>query len=301
MDPKKLSFWSIDPTQGKLTMMVLLTVLIGFGIVFALSKLPTQGRKPITWILTFISGGVFVLFQYWPQPISFDKATQLPSNMVESVGSGLNDATSVFGTISQVLAAFMLGLGIFSILRIHGTKIAKQQKDWGFSLVLLTAMVLMIVFGFWDFHIRTNLRTTDFDNPSNWGGVNMMRDFLFEGLLQQMDAAMFSIIAFFILSAAYRAFRARSIEATILLGTALLVIISLMGAVAAGWDDSVAAIAGKGPASNFLLNFKVTEIANWIKNTFQTPSITGIKFGIGLGTLSMALRIWLGLERGGKS
>jgi hypothetical protein len=118
-----------------------------------------------------------------------------------------------------------------------------------------------------------------------------------------MDAAMFSIIAFFILSAAYRAFRARSVEATILLGTALLVILSLMGVVAGMWDDAVVAMAGtdKSAKADFLLNFKITEVAGWIKNTFQTPAITGIKFGIGLGTISMALRIWLGLEKGGKA
>jgi len=300
MDPKRLSFWSVDPTSSNLLMFVIGTILVGFLIVFAISKAPTQARRPITWLLTFISGGVFVLFQYWPQPINFDKKTHLPANGVESVGVLLKDATSVFGTVSQVLAAFMLGLGIFSILRIHGSKIAKQQKDWVFSVVLLTAMFSMVLFGFWDFHIRTAIRTTDFDNPSNWGNVNMMRDFLFEGLLQQMDAAMFAIIAFFILSAAYRAFRARSVEATILLGTALLVIISLMGAVAGAWDGQVDAIAGTGSSKDLIRNLRVTEIASWIRNTFQTPAITGIKFGIGLGTLSMALRIWLGLERGGK-
>lgn len=300
MDPKKLSFWSLDPTGGQIKMFVLLTVLVGFAIIFALSKAPTQARKPITWILTFFSGAIFVLFQYWPQPVNFDKKTQLPSGPGESVGLWLKDATNTFGTISQVLAAFMLGLGIFSILKIHGTKIAKQQRDWVFSLVLLASMFLMVIFGFWDFHIRSAVRTTDFDNPANWGAVNMARDFLFERLLQQMDAAMFSIIAFYILSAAYRAFRARSIEASILLGTALLVIVSLMGLVATFWDDSITKLAGDGAAKDFVLNFRITDIAKWIRDTFQTPAITGIKFGIGLGTLSMALRIWLGLERSGK-
>lgn len=300
MDPKLINFWSLDPNDSKLKVFVLLTILVGFGIVFVLSKAPTQARKPITWILTFISGAVFVAFRFWPQPINFDKKKQLPNGPVESVGSFLTDMTGIFGTISQVLAAFMLGLGIFSILKIHGTKIAKRQKDWGFSVVLLGSLFSMVLFGFWDYHIRTGNRSVDYDLQQNWGFANMMRDFLFERLLQQMDAAMFAIIAFFILSAAYRAFRARSVEATILLGTALLVIISLMGAVAAGWDGMVDKIAGEGSTRDLLVNLKITEIANWLKNTFQTPAITGIKFGIGLGTLSMALRIWLGLERGGK-
>lgn len=296
-----VTFWTKDPFSSELLMMVILTVVIGFGIIFGLMKAPTQARRPIIWILTFLSGAFFVLYQYWPHAINFDKNKELPNGTVEGVSAYLNETTSVVGTMAQVLAAFMLGLGIFSILKIHGTKIVKQQKDWVFSLVLIGSLCAMLFFGYYDFHIREATKTTDFDNPANWGFINMGRDFLFEGLLQQMDAAMFSIIAFFILSAAYRAFRARSVEATILLGTALLVILSLMGVVAFAWDGLVDKLAGEpGQTRDILLNLRISEIATWIKNTFQTPAITGIRFGIGLGTLSMALRIWLGLEKGSK-
>ena len=239
-------------------------------------------------------------YQYWPHSINFDKNKELPKGAVEGVSAWMNETTSIVGTVAQVLAAFMLGLGIFSIMKIHGTKIIKQQKDWPFSVVLIGSLLAMLFFGYGDFHLREATKTTDFDNPSNWGFINMGRDFLFEGLLQQMDAAMFSIIAFFILSAAYRAFRARSVEATILLGTALLVILSLMGVVAIAWDNTVDSIAGTGSQKDLIQNLRISEISQWIRNTFQTPAITGIRFGIGLGTLSMALRIWLGLERGGK-
>ena len=300
MRENQVNFWSRVPFSGDLYMMVFLTILVGAGIIFALTKAPTQARRPITWILTFVSGAFFVAYQYWPHSINFDKQKELPNGTIESFSAWLNDSNSVVGTIAQVLAAFMLGLGIFSILKIHGTRIAKQQKDWGFSVVLIVSLLLMLFFGYGDFHVREATKTVDYDLTSNWGTLNMGRDFLFEGLLQQMDAAMFSIIAFFILSAAYRAFRARSVEATILLGTALLVILSLMGVVAYYWDLGVDKIAGDGGAKDLIQNLRISEIAQWIKNTFQTPAITGIKFGIGLGTLSMALRIWLGLEKGGK-
>jgi hypothetical protein len=296
----EINFWSKIPFSADLKMMVLLTILVGAGVIFALTKAPTQARRPITWILTFVSGAFFVLYQYWPHAINFDKKKELPNGFIETISTKLDESNSIVGTVAQVLAAFMLGLGIFSIVKIHGTKIAKQQKDWAFSVVLLASLTLMLFFGYGDFHVREATKTIDFDNPDNWGFINKGRDFLFEGLLQQMDAAMFSIIAFFILSAAYRAFRARSVEATILLGTALLVILSLMGVVSFFWDASVDKIAGNGPAKDLIQNLRISEIAQWIKNTFQTPAITGIRFGIGLGTLSMALRIWLGLEKGGK-
>ena len=300
MRQNQVNFWSKVPFSGELYMMVFLTIVIGAVVIFGLLKAPTQARRPIVWIVTFLSGAFFVGYQYWPHAINFDKSKQLPNGTIEGVSSWLNDSNSIVGTVAQVLAAFMLGLGIFSILKIHGTKIAKQQKDWAFSVVLIVSLVLMIFFGYGDFHVREATKTIDFDNTNNWGFLNMGRDFLFEGLLQQMDAAMFSIIAFFILSAAYRAFRARSVEATILLGTALLVIISLMGVVAFAWDAGIDKLAGSGSSKDLIQNLRISEIAQWIKNTFQTPAITGIRFGIGLGTLSMALRIWLGLEKGGK-
>lgn len=296
------TIWARNP-QGDLKMFIGGGLILGIILFLAVMQTPIQARRPLVWLVTFLSGGFMVAYTYWPKPINFDPKTELPANGVESVGSFLQQSFGVVSSFVQIIAAFLLGLGIFSLLRIHTMNIARKKKDWAFSVILLVAMFSMITFGYADFMVRQKDKAIDFDDPANWQMVNMVRDFLFDGLLQQMDAAMFSIIAFFILSAAYRAFRARSVEATILLGTALLVILSLMGVVAGAWDDKVVAMAGteKTASADFLMNFKITEVAGWLKNTFQTPAITGIKFGIGLGTISMALRIWLGLEKGGKA
>lgn len=301
---EKLNFWARSPVDGgDLKLFIIGGLIAGLLLFFGMMNVPVQARRPLVWLITFLSGGFVVAFAFWPKPVNFDFKTELPNGPVEGLGSFLQES---FGTVSsfvQIIAAFLLGLGIFSLLKIHVMQIAKQRKDWQFSVVLLISMFSMILFGYWDFLVRQGNKKIDFDDPANWQMPNMVRDFLFDGLLQQMDAAMFSIIAFFILSAAYRAFRARSVEATILLGTALIVILSLMGFVAGLWDDSVTTLAGQDKTlrSDIVTNFKISEIASWLKNTFQTPAITGIRFGIGLGTISMALRIWLGLEKGGKS
>jgi hypothetical protein len=300
MKPSDFNFWSRSPEDASRMFFVLGAILLGFLVVFGLMQLPTQARRAVTWVVTFLSGGFIVMYAYWPKPVNFKSAEQKPSTPVENVGAWLGDSFGVMSSFAQILAALMLGLGIYSLLRIHIVNIAKKKKDWSFSVVLLFSMISMITFGYWDYSVRQASKTTDYDIFKNWQPANMGRDFLFEGLLQQMDAAMFSIIAFFILSAAYRAFRARSVEATILLGTALLVIFSLMGAVSFAWDGAVDNLAAGKDSKDFIQNFRISDIAAWIRGTFQTPSITGIKFGIGLGTLSMALRIWLGLERGSK-
>jgi hypothetical protein len=128
--------------------------------------------------------------------------------------------------------------------------------------------------------------------------MNVAFNVMFDGLLQNMDAAMFSIIAFYIFSAAYRAFRIRSMEATLLMSSALIVMLSLMGAVTSFWNTGIDNMTGLDPA-NLLNNFKLNVLAGWLRNVVQVPALQALEFGVGLGTLAMALRLWLGLERGG--
>jgi hypothetical protein len=108
---------------------------------------------------------------------------------------------------------------------------------------------------------------------------------------------MFSIIAFFIFSAAYRAFRIRSIESTILLGTALIVMLGLMGGVVVGQDSLLNSIAQPGE-SVIVDSLRLPTIRSWIQDNLQSPSIRAMEFGLAIGGLAMALRLWLSIEKG---
>jgi len=291
-----LAMWSDPAGSGALMGKIVFGLLLGVGILFALTKLPTQMRRSVVFGGTFLAGLFYVLFYLWPQPVTRGP-NDLPRNAVEGVGFWLQDSFSVVVNFTQIISGFMLGLGVYSLLRIHLTRITKGHKDAFFSVVLLASMVAMAFFAYADYNLRLNPETAlKLENPDNWGFITKGRDLLFDGMLQQMDAAMFSVIAFFILSAAYRAFRVRSVEATILLATALLVILSLMGLVAEQWDAFFAGL-GSGP-NDFFENLKLTTMRNFIRDTFQTPSINGITLGTGIGALAMGLRIWLGLEKG---
>jgi hypothetical protein len=293
------SFWSYTNGSAMLLGMIALTLVVGFGATFAMASGPAQIRRPIVVGITFLAGLFYVLFWAFPSPIN-RKPTDLPRNPLESFSFWLSDSQSVVSNFTNIIAAFLVGLGIYSLLRIHAGRLVKQQKDWGFSLVLLVSMLAMALFGYIDYYQRFGPHGAAMSSQAGWGFPQYAKDLLFDGLLQEMDAGMFSIVAFYILSAAYRAFRARSAEATILLVTALIMVLSLLGLVVAGWDGGVDKLAAHaGGAKGFVDNFSLTNIAVWVKNTFQTPSIRGLDFGVGIGLLAMGVRIWLSLEKTG--
>jgi hypothetical protein len=291
--------YSYPNGSGQLTTALLVGLVLGFAILFAMLKAPTQLRRPIVAGTTFVAGLYYILFWLWPTPID-RQPDELPANFGERVGFWLADANPAVSNFRNIIAAFLIGLGIYSLFRIHVGRIAKQQKDWSYSLVLLGSLVLMFVVGILDWRSRQGGQGASLDKIENWGAINYAQDFLFDGLLQQMDAAMFSLIAFYILSAAYRAFRARSAEAGILLVTALLVMLSLLGVVSLLSNQFINSIGGSDPAS-FMANFKLDAIAGWIRGNVQSPAIRGLQFGVGVGLLALALRIWLSLEKSGGS
>lgn len=109
--------------------------------------------------------------------------------------------------------------------------------------------------------------------------------FIFSDIFQRLEAVMFSLIAFFILSAAFRAFRVRSIEATIMMVTALIVLASFVPFMLKLTDA-------------FPANAKVDTVGLWILTYINTPALRAINLGLALGVVAMALRIMLGLEKG---
>lgn len=298
MNALAANFWSIEHGSNGLWMALAGVCVFGAMFILALQKAPVKMRLPVVGLFTFVAGAFWVLNYFWPKPFGRE-ADDLPSGAVESVGFWLSDAAPVVGQFSNILTAFLLGLGVYSLVRIHILKIAKHQKDWSFSIVLFLGMFLMVAFGYWDWFNRLDPAAADkLQRQENWMWQQYARDLFFDGFLQQMDAAMFSIIAFYILSAAYRAFRVRSIEATIMLSSALIMLLSLMGAVVFQWDGAVESVTGSNKQV-FLSNFTLTEIAQWIRNYLQAPSIRAVEFGIGISALAMGLRLWLSLERPG--
>jgi hypothetical protein len=160
-----------------------------------------------------------------------------------------------------IVAGFALLLGVVSIVRVHWGKIAARHRDRFYSAALLVCMTVMAGSGVF-FGI----------------GSDTLFDMLFEKIQAPMMATMFSILAFFIASAAYRAFRARSVPSAILLLTAVLVML------------------GRIPMGQLIYEH-LPAWANWIMVVPSVAVQRGIMIGAALGAASMSLRIMLGIER----
>ncbi|MBS1721761.1 MAG: hypothetical protein JSS66_02010 [Armatimonadetes bacterium] len=304
------NFWRVPPLSGELWLKIGVTLLLCCGIVAFLMNAPTRVRRPVVWFFTFIAGAFYVALWIWPQPVSREPNT-LPRDGIEGIGFLLNDIQPRVADVSNILTTILLGLGIYSLLRIHLSKIVKRQADSPFSIVLIVSMLAITLVGYMDWYMREFSvagKEGKLQEMVNWTPINFAQNLLFDGFLQQMDSAMFSMIAFFILSAAYRAFRIRSVEATVLMASALILMISLLGGIVFAWNHGVANMAAgmhiplANPEINeagYLNNLKITSAAGWLRNTLQVPALRAVDFGIGLGALAMGLRLWLGLEKGG--
>lgn len=294
----ELNFWNGEPGSTALITKIIIGFVIGFGALIGCLYAPPTSRKKIIGAVTFLGGAYWVLYYLWPSP-AFRGPNDVPEGFVDRVGFWLSDATSTAAGLANIISGFILALGVYSLARIHLKRVASRHKDQFFSLLLLVSMAVMLVVSVLDYVAKKNDKDNLLVEMSNWGPLQYARDMMFDGLYMVMDAAMFSMISFFILSAAYRAFRLRSVEATILLTAALITILSLMGAISAPSSDLVEGWAKNAGSFEPVVNsLSPDSVKNWIADVVQAPGIRAIEFGLGLGALGMGLRVWLNLERG---
>ncbi|MEJ5171489.1 MAG: hypothetical protein WHU10_10915, partial [Fimbriimonadales bacterium] len=98
----------------------------------------------------------------------------------------------------------------------------------------------------------------------------------------------FSLLAFYLASASYRAFRIRSAEAGLMMATALIVMLGQtpFGMYLTGW-------LGEQFRALWLPN-----VAGWVLRVPNSAVVRGLIFGTMLGGIGTALRYWLNLEKG---
>ncbi len=160
-----------------------------------------------------------------------------------------------------IISAFYLVLGVGGVFIINYQKIKRRKEGWWLSVITLSALIITALIGIFG----------GIDN-----GSLFMNIFMYIQL--PMQAAMFSLLAFYIASAAFRSFRARTPEATVLLITATIV---MLGRIPVG------SLIYKG----------LPGITEWILSTVSLAAQRGILLGVGLGSIATSMKIILGIER----
>lgn len=125
----------------------------------------------------------------------------------------------------------------------------------------------------------------------NWSGNYRAQGspfwWLYEYAFKPLTATMFAMLAFYVASAAFRAFRAKNVEAVLLLGTAFII---LLGRTFAGvWLTSWVPETFSG--------LRIEELSVYIMQVFNTAGNRAIMIGIALGIASTSLKILLGIDR----
>jgi len=181
----------------------------------------------------------------------------------------------------QIIRSFTLVIAVVSLIRSHYRKIKTGKQGWGYSGIMFFVLIVTAVCGI----IPDSVHPV-FGNKS--GSLYM---WIFDYVNTAAAATVFSLLAFYIASAAYRAFRVRTIDATIMLVAALIVMI---GRVPWGEQFSELITSRISPHLKFL---RLDVLTSFFLNYPTAASKRAIYLGIALASVSTSLRIILGIER----
>ncbi|MDE3019977.1 MAG: hypothetical protein KGO52_03770 [Nitrospirota bacterium] len=204
-------------------------------------------RRQLPLLITLVTGIVFAAQYYVPHPAS--------EEMLTTVTKWL-----------QIIGGFALVLGVTSLFHIHAVKIRRREPGWGYSFILYAGMLGTIAIGLW------------LEGKETVNGGMTAFGWIYNFMMVPLQGTMFAILAFFIASAAYRSFRARSREAAVLLIAAIIV---MMGRVPLG--EYLVPISG--------------DITQWILNVLNASVRRAILIGVSLGAVALSLKIIFGVER----
>lgn len=116
------------------------------------------------------------------------------------------------------------------------------------------------------------------DPPTRWGKEGRVFVWLYDHVFAPCNSTMFALLAFFVASAAFRAFRARNAEAALLLTAAIVMMLGRAPIGRALWDS-------------------LPDIAQWLLDVPSNGGRRAIMMGAAVGAIATGLRVILGLER----
>ncbi|MCX7786043.1 MAG: hypothetical protein N2201_07500, partial [candidate division WOR-3 bacterium] len=165
-----------------------------------------QRTIPLVLCLIF---GIFMMLQFFiPHPISVS-AYEIVLKWV------------------RLISVFALVLGVGSLVIRHSHKISRKSSGWEFSIVTLVSAIITALVGLLGVNIIKDGGTSSLVFFRGIGKTSILQT-LFQNIFVPVNSTMFAMLAFYMASAAYRAFRARTKEATLLLIAAFFVMLGMV-------------------------------------------------------------------------
>ena len=169
---------------------------------------------------------------------------------------------SVIRNFVVIIAAFAVALGGVSSIKHHlGIVIQRKEGAWFYSAVLLVAMVTMTITGLIGW----------FDQP--------IFSFLWNQVTVPCQQTVYSLLMFYVATAAYRALRATSNQAIVFMIFAIIIMLT------------------NGPLTEALIP-GMTDLGSWVLRVPNTGSARGFLIAANIGIVALYTRIILGKETG---
>lgn len=198
-----------------------------------------------------------------------------------------SETVNIWFTILQAFA-FVLGGG--SLITLHLKKISDQKAGWAYSVVLLIAFFVTLAVGLGKLGSPPAEDYPGFAWSGSYRETGTPFWWLYEYAFKPLTATMFAMLAFYVASAAFRAFRAKNVEAILLLGTAFIILLgrTFAGVLITGWIPE---------ENEWISRLRLENLTVEIMKVVVTAGNRAIMIGIALGTASVALKILLGIDR----
>ena len=267
----------------------------------------------------------------------------------ESVEAFVNDdATQWY----DIIASFAIFLGALNLLKLQFLKVVKRQSGWQYSVVAIASFFFAFTIGFFmkgAFFVGEEVYFTqgaaeqailasgssETVKAVDWGAhistEGGLFKWMFDNIFTPLSATMFALLAFYVASASYRAFRARNFEATLLLLAGIIIMLGrvpvgslitpwmvmyllvfvgtifmanyfkdrkiIFGSFIVGLLGVTALVIGMDWNPTEPAIFFLPSLQEWI---YTVPNLAGaraIMIGIGLGIIVTSLRYIFGLEK----
>lgn len=193
-----------------------------------------------------------------------DQARIGPTTHLSDWLTGVNNFFVVLGTMAW-------GMGLLSLWMVHSANIRKRRDEWYGSVLFFIAVGGGAIAGL------------GYGQQSGW--LRETNDVMVNYVLRPMGSTVFSLLAFYMASAAYRAFKMASREAVVMMVSAFIV---MLGQIPLGlW------LTHRLPEHLWL-----PVMSQWILYIANSAAVRGMWFGMMLGAIAVGLRFWLSLERG---